>query len=104
MHRTKRLAVSIAVGLLGVALYGCETHSPVGPYASVLNNQYQPDGRLCMVGDQGCRAMMKEPPRTCLIDSGRCNTAGSVQMIDPNTGATPEPEVQLRSPVTIDAK
>lgn len=83
MHRSMRLTVSIATALLGVALYGCETQPPVNPYATALNNQYQPDGRLCKVGDQGCRAMMKEPPRTCLIESGRCNTTGSVQMIDP---------------------
>ena len=104
MQKTMGVTASIAMVLLCVALYGCEAHPPVSPYAIVLNNQAQPSGRICKVGDQGCLAMMASPPHTCLIDSGRCNASGSVQMIDPNTGVTPEPEVQLRSPITIDPK
>ena len=104
MQKTMAVTASIALGLLCVALCGCETQPPASPYATVLNNKDQPNGRICNVGDQGCLAMMASPPHTCLIDSGRCNASGSVQMIDPNTGVTPEPEAQLRSPITIDPK
>lgn len=104
MQKTLVITASIAMGLLGVTLFGCATQRPAGPSAIVLNNQDQLNGRICNVGGAGCLAMMASPPHTCLVDSGRCNASGRVQMIDPNTGVIPEPEVQLRSPITIDAK
>ena len=100
----RAVTASMAMAFLGVTLCGCATQQLVSPYATVLNNQNQPNGRICNVGDQGCLAMMASPPRTCLIDSGHCNANGRVQMIDPNTGVTPEPEAEFRNPVTIDAK
>lgn len=101
--RTKS-AILVAMSMVGVWLCGCETQRPVDPYMITLNSQDQPIGRFCKVRNQGCLAMMKEPPRTCLIGSGYCNSTGSVQWVDPNTAAPFAPEQRLQNPLTIDAK
>lgn len=104
MQKTSAVTALIAMGFLGVALCSCATQLPVSPDSNVLNDQYPPKGQLCMVDGQGCMAMMAEPPRTCLIGSGHCNATGSIQMIDANMGVIPEPQIQLRGPISIDPK
>ncbi len=104
MQKTMSVSASIAMGLLAVALCGCAIQLPSSPYATALNNQDPLNGRICNVDDQGCLAMMASPPHACLIDSGHCNASGRVQMLDPNTGVTPEPQTQLIDPISVEAK
>ncbi|MGC1458184.1 MAG: hypothetical protein WA825_07900 [Steroidobacteraceae bacterium] len=98
MHKTATTIASIAVAFLGAGIAGCETQLPVGYRMTRLSNTDQPIGRVCMVNDHNCLSMMTEPPHTCLISKGDCDTNGNIQSLNLSTGATVEPGVRFTIP------
>jgi hypothetical protein len=104
MHITMAPKAALAVAFFCAGIAGCGTPLPTGYRTLSWNDQEQSKGQVCMVSDQSYRSLMTEPPHTCLIDSGHCDTTGSIQQLQLNSRMAIEPDARLNSPVNIDAK
>ncbi len=104
MHKTMVPIACLAMAFLGAGIAGCETAPRVGNHNLGLNSLDLRKGRTCMVDDRNCLSMMTERPHSCLIDSGHCNSAGTVQWLGLRTGTDIAPNVRLDGSSNIDAK